>query len=61
MKNETVEAKLAWVTIMHQIVLHNSMKHHITYHTCCHSIGTYDMVQEYVSSRASFIMLTFLK
>ena len=29
---------------------------HNTYHTCCHSIGTYDMVQEDVSSRASFII-----
>ena len=34
-----------------QDVLHN------TYHTHCHSIGTYDMVQKDVSSRASFIIV----
>ncbi len=27
-----------------------------TYHTRCHSIGAYDMVQEYVPLRASFII-----
>ena len=30
---------------------------HNTYHTHCHSILTYDMVQEDVSSRASFIIV----
>ena len=34
---------------------------HTTYYTRCHSIGTYDIVQENVSSRASFIIVVIFK